>query len=38
MARGLPRKRSLNGVTYLGYHPERRFDLLEAFSLREGLT
>lgn len=38
LARGLPRERSLNGVTYLGYHPERRFDLLEAFSLPEGLT
>ncbi len=36
LTRGLPRERSLNGVTYLGYHTERRFDLLEAFSLLEG--
>ncbi|SHJ74494.1 hypothetical protein [Desulfofundulus thermosubterraneus] len=36
LACGLPRERSLNGVTYLGYHTERKFDLLEAFGLPEG--
>ncbi|MQL53215.1 glycosyltransferase family 2 protein [Desulfofundulus thermobenzoicus] len=30
LIRGLPRQRSLNGNVYLGYHPERRFDLLAA--------
>ncbi|MGB9826634.1 MAG: glycosyltransferase family 2 protein, partial [Desulfofundulus sp.] len=38
LARGLPRERSLNGITYLGYHPERRFDLLDAFNLMEALN
>ncbi|MEW5898292.1 MAG: glycosyltransferase [Bacillota bacterium] len=29
--RGERRDRTCNGVAYLGYHPERRFDLLEKF-------
>lgn len=28
---GLPAKREYNGIFYLGYQPERRFDLLEKF-------
>jgi len=37
MYQGKQRSRSFNGVTFLGYHPQRRFDLLENFLCQQGL-